>query len=322
MTRDKLDLHFLWNIFVYISIIFLVIALYRADYLFIPEIYSVWFLGLAFLTLFAGLLINAYVWKKMLAYTGAAVDFPTCVISVGSSIFGKYIPGKIWIVVGKAAYVANKSNYSLGTLSAYVVNLSLLNFLLSSCAGMVGIYFLEGPSEWMVALLLFSLALSSVLFTQALPTAINWFSQKVLKKNRGYSSMPISANIRIVPWVSLNILIWSCGFYFLAESFSASAISTLAGFGYPLAMTLGTISFISPGGLGIREGALVIYLLAAGVTHTEAVTIAAASRLWFLIGEFFIFFIAMYLKRFWLLNEGIDVKEPLPGRINENVINK
>ena len=63
------------------------------------------------------------------------------------------------------------------------------------------------------------------------------------------------------------------------------------GFGFPLAGVLGIMTFISPGGLGTREGVIVAYLTLASIPVVEATTIAVASRLWFLTGEVFIFIV-------------------------------
>ena len=59
------------------------------------------------------------------------VDFNACVAGVGLSTFGKYIPGKIWMVVGKAAYLAKKNEYSLGRLS--IISLSVPVRNISTC---------------------------------------------------------------------------------------------------------------------------------------------------------------------------------------------
>ena len=79
------------------------------------------------------------------------------------------------------------------------------------------------------------------------------------------------------------------GFYMLVTSLIKMDVPWGVGFGFPLAGTLGIMTFISPGGLGTREAVLVGYLTLAGIPVVEATTIAVASRLWFLGGEVFIF---------------------------------
>ncbi|MGH9382995.1 MAG: hypothetical protein ACRD2N_01695 [Vicinamibacterales bacterium] len=61
------------------------------------------------------------------------------------------------------------------------------------------------------------------------------------------------------------------------------------GLRFPLVTALGVMAFVAPGGVGVREGAIVGYLILVNVPVAEATTIALASRLWFLTGESFIF---------------------------------
>ncbi len=66
---------------------------------------------------------------------------------------------------------------------------------------------------------------------------------------------------------------------------------------FPLSGTLGILAGFAPGGIGVREGLMVSCLVLAGFEITEAATISIASRLWFLIGESFIFAIGLIADR-------------------------
>ena len=83
----------------------------------------------------------------------------------------------------------------------------------------------------------------------------------------------------------------------LAASLTETDIAWSVGLGFPLAATLGIMAVIAPGGLGAREGVLVGYLMLAGVPLAEATTISLASRLWFLVGEAFIFIVGWVSDR-------------------------
>jgi len=90
----------------YASLIFLLIALVRADYLIIPKIYHPLKLILSLLLLFAGFLLNALAWPRLLRQSPFRVKDREGMASHGMSIFGKYIPGKFWVVMGRAEYLA------------------------------------------------------------------------------------------------------------------------------------------------------------------------------------------------------------------------
>lgn len=296
-TERKFGFGYLWKAFIYVSIIFLVIALYRADYLKIPEIRSFRSAVISFVCLFSGLLFNTLAWKVMLGKAGWQSGWSECVIGTGMSIFSKYIPGKIWLIVGRAAYIAQRHDYPLGKLSALSLNLQFLSSWVSALLGLIGIWQIRALKLWGIPLVSLIGFLSALIFSQALPKFINGIWSAISNKKRSYPEVPVSPNVLMIPWVAVNIILWSVGFYFLADSIAGADIPWTVGVGYPLAIAIGTISFITPGGLGIREGVAIAYMKTAGLTSVDAVTIAAASRLWFLMGEAFIFGVGLLANR-------------------------
>ena len=85
-----------FNIFLYVSLVFLLVSLYRANYLKVPHIYSYGRLFISLALLFTGFVLEALCWKKALDHYGFTTTYRNAVTSTGLSIFGKYIPGKIW----------------------------------------------------------------------------------------------------------------------------------------------------------------------------------------------------------------------------------
>ena len=77
-------------------------------------------------------------------------------------------------------------------------------------------------------------------------------------------------------------------------------ISFSVGFGFPLATSLGMVALILPGGIGLREVVLTGYLSLDGISSSDAATVAVASRLWFLIGEIFIFLLGLAADKYGL----------------------
>jgi uncharacterized membrane protein YbhN (UPF0104 family) len=88
---------------------------------------------------------------------------------------------------------------------------------------------------------------------------------------------------------------------------------------------MGVVVVISPGGLGIREGVLIFFLKIIGFTPDLAVTISITSRLWFVIGEGYIFILAFilnrvysmepkHLLRFWIKSDKIGNTNTIRGK--------
>ena len=135
------------------------------------------------------------------------------------------------------------------------------------------------------------------------------FSKRTLKKEISIPKLSLQSTVAVLPWFILTWLLWSIGFFLLVASLVPDKISPAVGLGFPLAGTLGIMAIIAPGGLGVREGVMVGYLNLAGLSLPEATTISITARLWFLIGEIFIFIVGIILdrhlkrrKRFYILN--------------------
>jgi uncharacterized membrane protein YbhN (UPF0104 family) len=100
-----------------------------------------------------------------------------------------------------------------------------------------------------------------------------------------------------MPWFLFTWVLWSIGFYLLALSITKVEVPWYVAFAFPLAAVFGIITFLTPGGVGTREGVLIAYMTVAGIPIIEATIVAVASRFWFLIGEAFIFVVGWGASR-------------------------
>ncbi len=283
---------------VYISLIFLVIALYRADYLKIPIIYSWGDLLLSFTLLFAGFLAQVWTWFTVLKQSNSPIDYPTALAGTGLSVFTKFIPGKIMIIVGRAAYAAEAFHYPVGRLSALSLNTQLIALWSGLTTGTIGLFFLEGFAQWRWLIIGLFAFLSIMIFNTTANKIVEKILQKILKKNINLPQLHPTVVLKVLPIFFIYWLLWAAAFYFLGKSLSTGTeLSILSGLSFPLATTLGIMAIIAPGGIGVREGIIVGCLTLSGVDPTQATTISVASRLWFFIGESFIFILGWLTDR-------------------------
>jgi uncharacterized membrane protein YbhN (UPF0104 family) len=92
---------------------------------------------------------------------------------------------------------------------------------------------------------------------------------------------------------------WMIAFYFFVLSFHVEfSIGVI--FCWPLGISLGVLSLITPGGIGVREGIVTGFMVLTGMPVETATTIAVISRLWFISGEVFIFVLSFFLNKFSL----------------------
>jgi uncharacterized membrane protein YbhN (UPF0104 family) len=277
--------------FVYLSLLFLTIALYKANYLRVPKIFSLPFLIASFLFLFAGFVSNTISWKEMLKKSQYVIRLRECIAGSGLSIFGKYIPGKIWMIMGRAAYIAEQNDLPLGTLSAISLHAQFIMLWLGLSFGTIGLFVMKGLHLWGWLILCLWMCFTVVIFTTPVHRKTEDFIRMVFKKDITIPRLSFKSTMSVMPWFIVNWMLWSIGFYTLVVSLTAMYVPWRVGLGFPLAGTLGIMAIITPGGLGTREGVIVGYLTLAGMPALEATTISIASRLWFFLGEVFIFIV-------------------------------
>ena len=282
---------------IYLSLVFLVIALAKAEYLKIPIIYSTFDLFVSFLLLFLGFVANAIAQQQLLAKSGCTISVYQSISMVGLNMFGKYIPGKMWIVLGKAAYVADRSNHKLVDLSILFVRAQFIAIWCGLLIGIIGLL-INNALEYLGWVGLSTLTgLTLILFSQTANAAAVKLLNKFSRIRIEITTLNFFTTIKVLPWFSSSWILWGAGFYLLTAGITDHPIPVSTSFCFPLAGTLGILFLLAPGGVGIRGGIIVGHLSTLDFILAEAITIAAASRLWFLIGEFFIFAVGLICDR-------------------------
>ena len=291
-------MNYAWHKYlIYASLGFLIVALVKADYLQIPAIYSTVDLSLSFLFLFLGFIANAIAQQRLLEKSGYAIRTLQSIAMVGLNMFGKYIPGKMWIALGKAAYIAARSSYQVVDLSVLFVRAQFIAVWCGLLLGIIGILLNNavGFLSWVGLLALAGLTV--ILFAPRANAVAEKILNKFSKNRVELTTLRLSKTLTVLPWFLSSWAFWGLGFYLMTRAITNHDVPVSAVFGFPLAGTLGILFLLAPGGVGIREGVIVGYLALLNFTLTESVTVAAASRLWFLLGELFIFVIGLICHR-------------------------
>jgi hypothetical protein len=283
----------IFNILLIVSFVFLFIYLFRQDYI-MPELESLFYLLASLVLLFAGFLASTLSWKVALQVHGYPCSRNEAIISHGQSVFAKYIPGKIWVILGRAGYLSsgrnelkNRSFISFKEQLVYI----WAGFLISSIPTIIFYRF-----QWISILVLLVIAgLTLFLFFEKIHA---WILQLLGRITRRQVDVPLIRFGKSLPMIGAVLLIWICwttGFFLFMLAFS-SEITPVMMFAFPLSVSFGIIAFILPGGLGLREGIIIGYLVLAGMGVEQATTISFLNRLWFIAGEIFIFLLATGLR--------------------------
>jgi uncharacterized membrane protein YbhN (UPF0104 family) len=285
-----------FKIFFYLSLFFLAIALAKADYLSIPHISNPYLLVLSMVLLFLGFIFDGVSWGMVLKKWGYSVNAKSAIISSGISIFGKYIPGKFWVILGRAEYIVKKFNHPRKAISSLSLNTQLIFLWVGILFGTIGIVTSNILDKYNFLAVILFIILSIAIFTPVLYNSIN--KTVLLLTNKGFRipQLDPQKTVSVLPWFVLIWGFWSLSFYFLCGALLDEQASFSAFWTFGLAASIGMVVLFAPGGLGIREGIISAYLIIIGISTKDAATIAVASRLWFLSGEVFIFLLATLLK--------------------------
>jgi len=278
-----------YRLFLLVSLLCLVVALYQADYLRIPELVSAPSLTVSFLLLFAAFLVETVCWKAMLAAFGFKVSGGRCLAGMGLSVFGKFVPGKVWTIAGRGAYIAQRRDYPLAELTVVSLQTQFADLWTALAFGTIGLSVVGGFYQWGWSAVVLWLLLSALIFSPTVQHTATAVGRYVFRREITVPKVKVQAVALVFPWFALACGLLAAAFYLLARGLVGTAIPWSVGLGFPLAGALGIMAIFAPGGLGVREAVLTGYLVLAGVPLADATTVAVASRLWFLVGEFFMF---------------------------------
>ena len=245
-------------------------------------------LAVSFLLLFCFFFLRVYIWKIMLGKMGVAMNLLRCIKISFLGTMGKYLPGKVWLVVGKV-YLSGKEGIEKPTAFASVV----LEVMLELTASIVFfLLFLSFSAERSVLSenLIYILALVVVaglvflhpgMFYAITNGLLRRFKQETIKASIGYSGM-----LHLFALYTALVLVQGVAFYFFVNAICYLSPRTIFGLSASVAIAgaLGTLSVFTPSGLGVREGVLAL-LLANYVVAPVAVLLSLRARLWVTAGE-------------------------------------
>jgi uncharacterized membrane protein YbhN (UPF0104 family) len=293
------------NLFTLVSVAFLVYFLYKFDFIRLKDI-TVNFtdLILSLLVMLGAMIIGVWIWKISLKAYGITVDYRWSLISQSRSIIGKYIPGKIWGILGRAAFISQQG-HKLVITSFISTKLQILSVLIGLLVGIVPLLFIQKTLEYLPLFGLLCIVIVIVIFSENVQAKIfNLVSQKTSGKIVFPTEDP-----RQLLWIKILIflqyLVYSLSFFFFVRSFFPGA-EIITGFAFPLALNFSLLIFIIPNGIGFREGAIVWFLQLTGVPVSLSIIISIAARLWMIAGELVIFIVSLFLERGQKNSYGID----------------
>jgi uncharacterized membrane protein YbhN (UPF0104 family) len=204
---------------------------------------------------------------------------------MGLSVFGKYVPGKFWLILGRAAFIAERRRAPIGEVSTASLNDQFIGLWGGLLLGTIGLLWVGGIRLYGWLTLFAWLGMTLLVFSPLVHRLAEVLLSTLLRRTIKIPVLDLKSTMQVLPWVLGYWAAFAVGFYLMVRALSPPPIPLSVGLGFPLAGSLGVLAVMAPGGLGVREGIVVGYLTLAGIPLPQALTVSVASRLWFLLGE-------------------------------------
>lgn len=245
------------------------------------------YLFLSTLIAFFYFVLTSWIWHRLLSYLGSKLAFWKSFQILQLAQLGKYLPGRIWVIGGQL-YLGEQEGVPRRTMIWALGLHWFFNLLSGAVIFLPFLYHLA--SLWVTATvtLIFLFLLSLAFF----PHSILAFLSSRLdlsdpeKPPLGLPRISLRQSLTIFfgfvfAWALFGFAFWSLINAFTEVSLGTyyDALASFCG-----AWVVGVLSFFTPGGIGVREGALV-YLLGQFLLPSMAVIISIAARLWITLVE-------------------------------------
>lgn len=233
--------------------------------------------------------IQVWAWYLITLKLGIALSPSETLKNWFYSQLGKYLPGKVWLFLGRFYFYESKGKSKKAISIALYLEMAtvIIAAVLISCAGFflsreIRTFSTEGWVGWLI--LIFMLAFISI-HPRVLKIVLNWILV-LFKKDPITLSISYSDVLRVLSVCILAWLVGGVGLYLFVDSVIPVSIKHILFLTGALAFssTLGMVALFAPSGLGVREGTLV-YILSTIIPAPIAVVISILTRLWMTLIE-------------------------------------
>lgn len=251
----------------------------------------------AALCMLASWVMEVSLWRQVLGVLRHRLPFVVAWRIWFLSAVVRYLPGNVWQALSMTLYcqrwgirpeetITSVALYQIITMLA-VAPIAAIYFPLSNNWGLLT-DLLAGQTLWLVTLGLLPL-LAVLMWPDWLTAAINWLLRKAARPELAMQ-LTTARLLRLLAVAVLTWLCWGATFAALTVGLRAYTLAEVIRLTphlvavYAVGYAIGLLSFLTPSGLGVREGAF--YILLVPLLNGGTVTVAAlAMRIWTMAGE-------------------------------------
>jgi len=270
-----------------------------------------WLFGVGVLAVAVGQFFTLLIWHRtaMDCY-GLKLSMRRAYIMLFLPVLARYVPGKIWFIFG-IAYLSKKWDIDMtaSVVSSLLTQMFVLLGALVFGIAIMGISSLSITSIWIVIVAVVGIS-AFVLYPGIVNIGINLIMRVMKKRTAENVQVPrmraktIAINMfyAIAIWASIGIAITLQGIA-ISHEFTIGSYWLFAG-AFALSYLIGGLSIITPAGLGVREGALMI-LLGKAFSESSKALFSFGARLVMTAVEIPLFLLCLVFLKL----ENISLKE-------------
>ncbi len=250
-------------------------------------------LSFALLGVYYALLV--WIWCLLMRQLGQALSFRTALpIWLGPQI-GKYLPGKVWSVIGRLV-LAERAGLDSVRVSVSLVIETGLNLVAGLLVAAGAIAFAGDVAIPGKPLIILSIPVGLiVLHPRLFLPLVHWVMRRLRRPDIEFQwsawEQYLLVLLYVIAWVIYGVAFYTLidslhiplgGSAGTASSFVATLLFILGA--NALAWTIGFLSFLTPGGLGVREASLAFFLKQV-MPAAVATLVALLARVWVTVAE-------------------------------------
>jgi len=241
-------------------------------------------------------------WYLITVKLGIALSFSETLKTWFSSQLGKYLPGKVWLLLSRFYFYESKGK----SKKAISVALYFETVTMVTAAALLfwaSLFLFRGADAyrlgresrgWELLFIPVFILLHPRILEKLFNRVLRWLGKDPVVLSLSYRDVLWILFVCLVSWMAGGI-----GFYLFVDSvFPVPAGSVLYLMGaLACSSVLGLIALFAPGGLGVREGVLV-YLLTFTLPGSVAVVLSILTRLWMTLIEIGLIGVIYLIDRF------------------------
>jgi len=226
-----------------------------------------------------------WVWARSLGWWGQRLSYGTALRMWFVTNLARFIPGTVWQFASLTTEALAHSVSAVAATAAMLFQqLVLLGtgiaLTLALAPGLLGAQALPWPAGTMLTVVSLAVAGVIILLPVVTPALERW-TGRVLRRDvswpaPGRAEMALYVAGLVVPWLVYGVAFWLFGIGTLGQAAPPLGLAIAA---FTASYVAGIIFIVAPGGLGIREAALVA-ALAPHVGSAAGLFLAIGSRLW------------------------------------------